>query len=342
MRAHLLTTTAAMALLAALPARAQDATWSTAPGSSNFNTAANWTPATVPTGTAFFGASNTTSIAFQAFTTTSVGTLQFNPGAPAYSFTTENNFSTSISITGTGIVDGSSNAPTFIVNNQASLFFRNGSTAGDAIIITTAGGLTAFADSATGGNARFITTAGGAFDITALSSGGMTAGSIEGAGTFSLGPNQLTVGSNNLSTTVSGVITGSGGSLIKIGTGTLTLSGTSTYTGATVVAGGTLFLTGDISPSSGVAVGPNATLAGTGTAPGVLVGGGTLAPGLPIGIGTLNVAGNLVFTSAATYLVGINAITASQTNVTGIAALNGATVQVIDDKNITKRQVTPC
>jgi hypothetical protein len=55
MRAHLLTTTAAVALLAALPARAQDATWSTAPGSSNFNTAANWTPATVPTGTAFFG-----------------------------------------------------------------------------------------------------------------------------------------------------------------------------------------------------------------------------------------------------------------------------------------------
>ena len=342
MRAHLLTTTAAVALLAATSAHAQNATWNTTPSSGDFNTAANWTPATVPTGTAFFGASNTTSITFQPFITTSIGTMQFNPGAPAYSFSTFPGLFTSISITGTGIVDGSSNAPTFIVNNQASLFFRNGSTAGDAIIITTAGGLTAFADSATGGNARFITTAGGAFDITALSSGGMTAGSIEGAGTFSLGPNQLTVGSNNLSTTVSGVITGSGGSLIKIGTGTLTLSGTSTYTGATVVAGGTLFLTGDISPSSGVAVGPNATLAGTGTAPGVLVGGGTLALGLPIGIGTLNVAGNLVFTSAATYLVGINAITASRTNVTGIAALNGATVQVIDDKNITKRQVTPC
>jgi autotransporter-associated beta strand protein len=339
MRAHLLTTTAAVALLAALPARAQDATWSTAPGSSNFNTAANWTPPTVPTGTASFGASNTTSIAFQAFTTTSIGTLQFNPGAPAYSFTTENGFSTPISITGTGIVNNSSNAPTFIIGNQANIFFRNASTAGNAIITTNAGGLTAFVDSATGGNARFITNAGGAFDITSLSSGGMTAGSIEGAGTFSLGSNQLTVGSNNLSTEVSGVIRGTGGSLVKVGTGTLILSGTNTYTGATVVAGGTLFLSGDISPSSGVAVGPNATLAGTGTAPGVLVGGGTLAPGLPIGIGTLNVRGNLVFTSAATYLVGINAITASQTNVTGIAALNGATVQVIDDKNITKRQV---
>ncbi len=337
MRAHLLTTTAAVALLAALPARAQDATWSTAPGSSNFNTAANWTPATVPTGTGFFGASNTTSIAFQAFTTTSVGTLQFNPGAPAYSFTTENGFSTSISITGTGIVNNSSNAPTFIIGNQANIFFRNASAAGNAIIITNAGGLTAFVDSATGGNARFITTAGGAFDITSLSSGGMTAGSIEGAGTFSLGPNQLTVGSNNLSTEVSGVLRGTGGSLVKVGTGTLTLSGTNSYTGATVVAGGRLSVTGDISSSSGVLVGPTAMLSGTGTVPGVLVAGGTLMPGQSVG--TLNVAGNLVFASAATYLININAIRASQTNVTGVAALNGATVQVVDDSDITKRRV---
>jgi autotransporter-associated beta strand protein len=337
MRAHLLTTTAAVALLAALPARAQDATWSTAPGSSNFNTAANWTPATVPTGTAFFGASNTTSIAFQAFTTTSVGTLQFNPGAPAYSFTTENGFSTSISITGTGIVNNSSNAPTFIIGNQANIFFRNTSTAGSAIIITNAGGLTAFVDSATGGNARFITNAGGAFDITSLSSGGMTAGSIEGAGTFSLGSNQLSVGSNNLSTEVSGVLRGTGGSLVKVGTGTLTLSGTNSYTGATVVAGGTLSVTGDISSSSGVLVGPTAMLSGTGTVPGVLVAGGTLMPGQSVG--TLNVAGNLVFASAATYLININAIRASQTNVTGVAALNGATVQVVDDSDITKRRV---
>ena len=80
-------------------------------------------------------------------------------------------------------------------------------------------------------------------------------------------------------------------------------------------------------------------LSGTGTVPSVLVAGGTLMPGLPNAIGTLNVAGNLVFTSAATYLININATTASQTNVTGTATLNGATVQVVDDKNITKRQV---
>jgi len=215
MRTHLLSTVAAAALFAATSAQAQDATWLLNPGSGSFNTASNWNPAVVPTNTAFFGASNTTSILFDPFITTSIGTLQFNPGAPAYTFATSSPLTTSISITGAGIVNNSSNAPTFIVGNQANIFFRGTSSAGNATIITNAGGLTAFVDSATGGNARFITLAGGAFDITSLSSGGMAAGSIEGAGTFSLGPNLLTVGSNNLSTTVSGLIRGTGGSLVQ-------------------------------------------------------------------------------------------------------------------------------
>ena len=337
MRTYLLSTVAAAALLAATSARAQDATWLLNPGSGSFNTATNWNPAVVPTNTAIFDASNTTFILFQPFTTTSVATLQFNSGAPAYSFATSEGLFTSISITGAGIVNNSSNAPTFIVGNQANLFFRGASTAGNATIITNAGGLTGFVDSATGGNARFITLAGGAFDMSSLSTGRMTAGSIEGAGTFSLGPNQLIVGSNNLSTTVGGVTTGTGGSLVKVGSGTLTLAGTNSYTGATVVAGGTLSVTGDISSSSGVVVNPGGMLAGTGTVPGVLVVGGILMPGQSVG--TLNVRGNLVFTSAVTYLININATTASLTNVTGTAVLGGATVQVVDDKDITKRQV---
>src|SRR5262249_10328623 len=88
MRTHLLSTVAAAALLAATSAQAQDATWNATPNSGDFNTAANWTPPTVPTGTAFFGASNTTAITFQPFITTSIGMLQFNPGAPAYTFST--------------------------------------------------------------------------------------------------------------------------------------------------------------------------------------------------------------------------------------------------------------
>src|SRR5262245_27013520 len=110
-------------MLAATSAHAQDATWLLNPGSGSFNTATNWNPAVVPTNTAIFGASNTTSISFQPFTTTSIATLQFNPDAPAYTFATSPGLFTSISVTGAGIVNNSSNAPTFIVGNQANIFF---------------------------------------------------------------------------------------------------------------------------------------------------------------------------------------------------------------------------
>jgi autotransporter-associated beta strand protein len=83
--------------------------------------------------------------------------------------------------------------------------------------------------------------------------GKLSAGSLAGAGNYYLGANQLTVGGNNLNTTVSGVISdcgptghecgnspAAGGSLIKVGTGTLTLTGANTYTGGTTISGGTL------------------------------------------------------------------------------------------------------
>ena len=72
-----------LALLAATSARAQNV-WLLNPGSGNFNIATNWTPAAVPTGTAFFGASNTTSLTFS--TNTSVGGWTFNARASDYTF----------------------------------------------------------------------------------------------------------------------------------------------------------------------------------------------------------------------------------------------------------------
>ena len=62
-----------------------------------------------------------------------------------------------------------------------------------------------------------------------------------GAGYSNGIPVALTVGYNNSSTTYSGVMSGPG-SLIKVGAGTLTLTGANTYTGNTTVSGGTLEL----------------------------------------------------------------------------------------------------
>jgi hypothetical protein len=75
---------AATTLLAVMPARGQDATWLLTPGSVDYNTAANWTPATVPTGTASFGTTTVPNLTFSSSTV--VGGWTFNAGAPAYTF----------------------------------------------------------------------------------------------------------------------------------------------------------------------------------------------------------------------------------------------------------------
>jgi fibronectin-binding autotransporter adhesin len=137
------------------------------------------------------------------------------------------------------------------------LLFLNASTAGSATITSnggTGGGLggrTEFDDNSDGGTARAITDGNGSFDISRLITTGMGIGSIAGSGNYFLGSKTLTVGGNNSSTTVSGVIQdgglvpSAGGSLTKVGTGTLTLTGVNTYTGITTINAGVLTISQD-------------------------------------------------------------------------------------------------
>jgi len=145
------------------------------------------------------------------------------------------------------------------------------------------------------------------------------------AGAFvTLGANTLTVASST-DTIFAGVIGGTGG-LVKSGTGTLTLTGTSTYSGATALTAGHLTVNGAIARSIvSVTAG---TLAGTGTVGGIVATGGTVAPGNSIG--TLNVAGNISFAPGTTYEVEIEpAGTSDRLHATGTATLTGGTVSVI-------------
>ncbi|MEA2910804.1 MAG: hypothetical protein QOJ15_2885 [Bradyrhizobium sp.] len=215
-----------------------------------------------------------------------------------------------------GIDTASADHATITNNAGGHLGFFAFTTAGNATIITNDGGAVGFFDNSTGGNAQFITNGSGVVDFSGTVGLGpvgpfglnqITAGSIAGSGFYFIGPdNLLTVGSNNLSTEVSGFIEdGCGclpGSLEKVGTGTLTLSGINTYTGLTLVNGGSLLVTGSIAKSLVVLVDNGATLGGTGTVPlTTLSGGATLAPGLPNALGTLTVNDLLTFSSGTFY-----------------------------------------
>src|SRR4030095_12674486 len=111
-----------------------------------------------------------------------------------------------------------------------------------------------FTGSSTAGAARLGAGSNGVVDISGLTTPGTTAGYIvtddTGSNFFRLGAKILTVGSSNASTTVRCVIAdggasgGVGGSIVKVGTGTMTYAGSfaNIYTGTTYVNEGKLVL----------------------------------------------------------------------------------------------------
>jgi autotransporter-associated beta strand protein len=264
-----------------------------------------------------------------AITITGTGSLYFGETSTAGHATIVNH--------GQTVFDATSTAGSADITNDSALTFSTHATAGSAAITNNSNVL--FLMSSNAGNAELInSTSGAAFDFSRTSGANgdrkLTAGSLSGRGVFALGGNELTVGSNNLSTTVTGVIVdggsggGTGASLVKVGTGRLTLSGVNSYTGATTVDGGTLAVNGDITASSGVSVNSGGVLGGTGIVGNTTIAsGGALAPGNSVG--ALTVSGNLTFSAGSFYTVEVSAAAADRTNVLGTATLTGATVQAV-------------
>jgi len=244
----------ALSAFATLPAAAQNTTW-TGAFSGAYTNGANWT-ANVPasTDTANFGTSINTSLSISS--ASAVKQWIFSNVAPNYDFDVDQNLTfVALGTTQGGIINNGSNAVAITMNHNTLSFI--GSTTGNAFITTRSGATTKFDDttstagSSTGSSfSRFVTEAGGTFDISRISSTFFNVGSIEGAGNYIIGSKSLFTG-NALDATVSGAISGVGGQLVKFGTGTLTLSGLNTYTGATSVPQGTLRIdaTGSIAPS---------------------------------------------------------------------------------------------
>ena len=232
--------------------------------------------------------------------------------------------------TGTVLFSEDSNAGSSTIRVRAGggLLFDNDSTAADSTIEIEAGGIALFGANSTGGNAALTVAAGGEVDFSGSfgpnNDDRLSIGSLAGGGDFLLGPNELTVGSNNLSTEVSGVIADTcgcgpgGGALVKIGTGTLTLSGANTYSGGTTVNAGVLLVNGSV--LGPVMVGQGGTLGGTGTVGDTTV-AGRLSPGNSPG--TLTVVGNLGFTPTGVYVAEIEPAANDLTIVTGTASLAG-------------------
>ncbi len=173
--------------------------------------------------------------------------------------------------------------------NGSGIAFAENATAANATLIANGdsgegdgSSILFFADS-TGGTARVKVFGKGRLDISSRGNPGVTIGSLEGTGAVFLGMNTLSVGSNDLSTIFSGMLQDggingqTGGSLTKIGRGTLILSGMNTYTGATEINEGMLRVDGSI--TSAATVNNAGTLGGSGTTGSVTVSsGGTIAP----------------------------------------------------------------
>jgi Passenger-associated-transport-repeat len=252
------------------------------------------------------------------FATSTAGNGAFTNNGGAASFA--GGFVQFVETSTAGSATFTNNGGTVAGGTGGTTIFTESSSASNAILIANAGsgvdtgGIIFFFDDSTGDTARVEVFGNGNLDLSVHNAPGVTIGSLEGTGNVFLGARNLTVGSNNVSTTFSGVIQdggsdpGVGGSLTKIGTGTLQLSGANIHTGPTTINAGRVMVDGSI--TSAVTVNNGGTLGGTGTVTGTFIvnAGGVLSGGnATTASGSLTVGNNLTLNSNSVIEVGLGA-----------------------------------
>lgn len=228
----------------------------------------------------------------------------------------------------------------FFAATESNVFFSENSDAADATLILNNSNL--FFDLfCKGGRARVELNGDSTAFMEIHDNPGLSIGSLAGDGVVSLGSNNLTVGGNNRSTTFNGLLhddlnIGPPGSLGKVGRGTLTLGGASTYSGPTIVKDGRL----EVSNATGSATGTgpvrvrSGSLGGSGTIGGaVIIGSGSgldasLAPSRTTGQPkTLTILKTLTFGTDGTYAYRINTMGAAGDSVSVRGVTIGAGAQ---------------
>ncbi|WP_187193432.1 S8 family serine peptidase [Methylobacterium sp. WL1] len=171
----------------------------------------------------------------------------------------------------------------------------------------------------------------GAFDLGGTA---LTVGSLAGTtATATLGNGRLTVGTDGSASDYAGQIVDgtSPTSLTKVGAGTLTLSGLSSFSGPVSVQGGDLAVTGAL-PNAALSLGSGSRLTGDGWFGSLSLGAGSvLSPGTGSSpLGRITVAGSLTLAPGSVYRVDAAADgRADRVAVGGSATVAGARVEAV-------------
>lgn len=269
-------------LLLANTALAQTVTYTwTGAVSGDWNNPANWSPQTVPgikefishdTDNVVFGTSARTAVTIAPVPNSDyeIHALTFLSNAPNYTFTLQQNSNGAVQLyISTGVANQSSTThPSFTITavtgftmGQNRLAIDSGGIANIAIANSSEVDLSPSTVST--GSASLHNVSGGQADLTgnaetlAIVNDARASvivfdttdiGSISGGGSLDLNGNDVTIGALNHQDTISGVISDSfgGGSLIKTGSGKLTLSNANTYAGFTTVDDGVVEVDGSL------------------------------------------------------------------------------------------------